>query len=462
MCASRGYKRVCYGLSRLARWATLRGMLPLAVDDAAIDAFISDLETSSLVRNIGAQRRGIAKSWNILTGLRPDENLRAVAAPAPKVVPTRIAWEQLPGRFRDEVDRHLTWTSVPDPLEEGARARALAPQTRRLRRDHIHSAATAVGAAGIEITDLTSLASLVAPETFKALLRQLWNEDGRKLSAYTHGVAGTLIAIAAEWLEVPAETLATLKSLRRKLGTLPSGLTPKNQALLRKFDDPRLLAQLVDLPNQLWSRARRDLAKSRRPFIDLQSALAIDLLTHIPLRMENLSSLNFKEHLHWPQGRGKPALVVFTVDETKNDAKLEFEIPTALADRLLIYRNEIAPAVTGLQPDAVFVTWKGTPRKQDAITTAIERAVAKNLGVKLTPHQFRHLVAKIILDANPAAYELVRQMLGHKNLKTTTNFYAGIDTRRAGRAHADLLMKLRESSIRQKARSRRPAKKEGQ
>jgi integrase len=58
-----------------------------------------------------------------------------------------------------------------------------------------------------------------------------------------------------------------------------------------------------------------------------------------------------------------------------------------------------------------------------------------------------HLAAKIILDANPGAYELVRQLLGHKNMKTTTNFYAGIDTRRAGRAHADLLMKLRDTKI---------------
>ena len=67
--------------------------------------------------------------------------------------------------------------------------------------------------------------------------------------------------------------------------------------------------------------------------------------------------------------------------------------------------------------------------------------------MKLTPHQFRHLAAKIVLDANPGAYELVRQLLGHKNLKTTTNFYAGIDTRRAGRAHADLIMKIRESKL---------------
>ena len=132
------------------------------------------------------------------------------------------------------------------------------------------------------------MASLVEPETFRALLRHLWQQDGRKLSAYTHGVAVTLIAIASEWVKAPADVIATLKALRSKLGTLPTGLTEKNKALLRKFDDPRLLDALVQLPDRLWRTARRGLATSRRPFIDLQSALAIDLLLHVPLRMQNL------------------------------------------------------------------------------------------------------------------------------------------------------------------------------
>src|ERR1700716_3041310 len=173
--------------------------------------------------------------------------------------------------------------------------------------------------------------------------------------------------------------------------------------------------------------------------------------------MENLGALSFEQHLHWPQGRGKPALIVLRGDETKNSYPLEFELPTALAERLQIYRNEIAPDITGRRPDALFVTWAGDPAKQDAVTDRIEKAVRKYLGVKLTPHQFRHLAAKIILDANPGAYELVRQMLGHKNMKTTTNFYAGIDTKRAGRAHAGLLLKLREDSLRGRRR-RRPLK----
>ena len=339
--------------------------------------------------------------------------------------------------------QYLGWAAMPDPLAEGARKRALAPRTLGLQRMHILSAVTAAVAAGIPVDQITSLASLVEPETFRALLRHRWRQDGGRLTAYTHNGACTLVAIAAEWVKAPADTVANLKTLRGKLGTMPSGLTEKNQALLRVFDDPRLIAALVQLPDKLWHTARRGLSRSRRrPFIDLQSALAIDILVHVPLRLQNLASLRFDTHLHWPQGRHKPALLTFGSDETKNDLALEFEIPTVLADRLWVYRNEIVPAVIGQRPQAV-----GKPRISETIKITIVKTVRKHLGAKLTPHQFRHLAAKIVLDANPGAYELVRQLLGHKNLKTTTNFYAGVDTRRAGRAHAELVMQLRESKL---------------
>jgi len=50
------------------------------------------------------------------------------------------------------------------------------------------------------------------------------------------------------------------------------------------------------------------------------------------------------------------------------------------------------------------------------------KTVLKYVGLKLTPHQFRHLAAKIMLDPNPGAYELVRQLIGHKNMQTIITF----------------------------------------
>ena len=289
-------KRVCYGLSRFARWASQRQIAPPAVDAAVIGRFISDLEAASLTRNIRDLHRSVTKSWNTIVGLRPGEKLQAVEVPTDDPPARRVPWKQLPASFRADVERYLAWGAMPDPLDEKARAKALAPRTLLLRRDHVHSALTAADAAGIDVQRLTSLASLVDIETFKSLLRQRWEEGGRSLTSYTHGVGGTLIAIAKEWVMVPADTLAALKALRRKLGSLPSGLTEKNKIFLRRFDDKRLLEEFIELPDKIWRLARRDLATSRRPFIDLQSALAIDLLLHVPLRMENLSCVYRKPH----------------------------------------------------------------------------------------------------------------------------------------------------------------------
>ncbi len=346
---------------------------------------------------------------------------------------------------------------MPDPLAEGARARGLGPRTLRLQQEHIHSAASAAIAAGIAIEQITSLAVLVSPELFRAALGEVWKQDGRKLSAYAHGIAITLIAIAAEWVKAPTGTIAALKALRKQLGKLPSGMTDKNEAVLLTFDDPDVLAGLVRLPDRMWRQARR--SNSPYAFAALQTALAIDILLHVPVRMQNLSAIRFDTHLHWPQGPHKPTIMKFGRQETKNDRKLQFELPAVLSDRLQVYRGEIAPAVIGRTPETLFVTRRGNPKRQASIAVAIKKAILRHLGVKLTPHQFRHLCAKLILDRNPGAYELVRQMLGHGSVKTTADFYAGLNTLRAGRAHAQLVNELRESELR-RARYRRSLRPE--
>ena len=59
--------------------------------------------------------------------------------------------------------------------------------------------------------------------------------------------------------------------------------------------------------------------------------------------------------------------------------------------------SEIAPVVIGRKPENLFVTPTGKPRSQVAIANEIRKAILRHLGVKMTPHQFRHLCAKIIL-----------------------------------------------------------------
>lgn len=446
-------KEIANSLSRLARWASLRRIGPEAVNDAVLERFFSELEATSLVRNIRAQRRHVAITWNKVAAVQGWDRIKV---PDHRPPSGRVTWNELPASFQQEVGDYLSWCSVPDPLDENARAKALAPATVRLRQDHIHLAASAAVAAGTAVERLTSLGCLVEPGIYKALLRQRWQDAGGKFTAYTRDVAVTLIAIAGEWVKVPARQMKELKDLRSKLGSHRRGFAEKNHALLRRFDDQQLVVKLIELPDTLWRSALRKLNVSKQAFIDLQTALAIDIELHVSPRMKNLAALQFEEHLHWPQGRGKPALLVIAAEDTKNDNALEFELPMVLANRLYTFRHEIATKIIGRTPTYLFVSRKGERRAPSTVRVAMQKAILRRVGVKLSPHQFRHLSAKFALDANPGAYELVRQLLGHKDMKSTTNFYAGLDTRRAGRAHAALIAKIRENRFRSR---RKPSDK---
>jgi integrase len=431
-----------HALSRLARWATLRGISPAQIDGMVLQRFDAELHSGTLVRNLRYRSRLVRRAWNALAAHSSKHFRRVHIEPDPRVL-RRLPWSQFPGPLQAEVDDYCAWAAVPDPLDDAARDRALSPRTLRLQRQHLHSAANAAVAAGLPIERLTSLARLTEPETVRAALRHLRREAGDKATAFVHGVAITLILVAKEWLKAAPQTVAVLRDLRRRIGKLPRGLTEKNKTLLRTLDDPRLLDALLRLPDRLWHSAR---SQSSPYFLcDLQTALAIDILLHAPMRMQNLSALQFGVHLHWPQGPRKPVQVTLRSHETKNEQEYTPELPAPLGERLLRFRNEIAPTFIGRRPECVFFRRDGRPKGQAAVAIGICKTIKRHLGIKMTPHQFRHLCAKIILDANPAAYELVRQMLGHSSAKTTTNFYAEPDTRRAGRAHADLIRQLRES-----------------
>ena len=83
-------------------------------------------------------------------------------------------------------------------------------------------------------------------------MRQRHAEADQQANAYNEGLAKALVAIAKEWVQPEAGALAELKRLSSKLPRLDPGLTDKNTALLRTFDDPDLLRSLMALTYRLW------------------------------------------------------------------------------------------------------------------------------------------------------------------------------------------------------------------
>jgi integrase len=267
-------------------------------------------------------------------------------------------------------------------------------------------------------------------------------------------MAKTLISIAREWVKAPTEQISELKRLRSKFPTLSPGLTKKNKQLLARLDGPGAIDALLDLPSVLMSKAlsNRCAGKSCLPLV--QVALAIEFLLHIPLRISDLVKLRFGENISWPSGAKGPASLALTIEKT--GSPYQAELDGELAAMLKNYRDKLAPKLTGGHHEHLFISVEGRRKLPATLSFEFKRATLAHLGFAITPHQMRHIAAKLILDRNPGAFELLRQLLGHASLKYAVSHYAGINTARAVRHHDKLIQEMRT-----KRQTRRPGKGKG-
>jgi integrase len=155
--------------------------------------------------------------------------------------------------------------------------------------------------------------------------------------------------------------------------------------------------------------------------------------------LQNLVTLEFEKHLFIRTGRGAKSTLELSNGEVKNNIDLAFDIPPQIVRMLVEYRERTAPKIIGERPARLFVNVDGTPKVKQALGVLISNYARRRAGVTLTPHQMRHLSAKVLLDDQPGNFETVKQFLGHKNLSQTVLAYAGIDSRRAGRHHQHLI-----------------------
>jgi integrase len=448
-------RRAHIGLSRLASYASAQGIKPSEINDEVIAGFIAAVRQGSLHRQPNKLYRQVTLIWNE-AAREPALGLQPVTVACFRDPPKRIDWALLPAAFRQDVDKYLSWGSGSDPFAANARARALALETLRLRRDQIHAAASALVECGTKPASIRSLAELVTANNLKTILRWRLEMVGGEQNSFNHNLGRVLLQIAREWVKVGPPVLAELKRLVGKVPIPAVGLTDKNKRFLRQFDDPKALQRLVQLPEQLWAEVKRDSKPTFRTLAKAQAAVAIAILTYMPLRLQNLSDLAFDTHLFIHAGSGAISTLELSNSEVKNKRDLAFDIPHAIAKMLLEYRDRIAPRIIGHRPARLFVKVDGTPKGERSVARLIAFYAKRRAGIVVSPHQFRHLSAKVLLDAQPGAFETVRQLLGHKNDQTTVNAYAGIDSRRAARHHQHLIDKaIADASLSQLRRQRR-------
>jgi len=431
-------KRAHLGLSRFARYASAQGIDPQAVDDGTVTDFITAVREQSLHGTPNWLYRQVTLIWN-KAACDPRLGLRSLSVPSFRGPPKRIDWALLSSSFRRYVDRYLKWASQSDPFAPESRSRRLASRTLRLRRDQIHAAVSALVNTGIKPRAIGSLADLVTPVNFKRLLqRRVEMVDGAQ-NSFNQSLAIILTGIAREWVKVDGTAQAELQHLLSKVPVPLKGLTDKNKRFMRQFDDPATLRRLVHLPERLWAEVKREKCPTYRTLAKAHAALAIGIELYMPIRMQNLLTLEFETHLFIRTGPGATSTLELPKGEVKNNTDLAYEIPPQIVRMLVEYRERVAPKIIGERPARLSVNVDGTPKVGQALGVLMSTYTRRRAGITLTPHQFRHLSAKVLLDDQPGGFEIVRQLLGHKNLQTTVGSYTGIDTRRAGRHHQHLI-----------------------
>ena len=169
-----------------------------------------------------------------------------------------------------------------------------------------------------------------------------------------------------------------------------------------------------------------------------------DIMLALPLRPQNLNRLNWRHNFSEPNGpRGQLRLHIAAHDTKTKRRDIDSEVPDDVARRLRWYRRQILPRLGADANGYLFVTRKGDRKGQTTLTLQITNALARHIGVHMTPHQFRHFGATSYLEQHPEDFETVRELLSHAWSKTT-RIYAGSSSRRASRAYNQFLFKRRE------------------
>lgn len=209
------------------------------------------------------------------------------------------------------------------------------------------------------------------------------------------------------------------------------GLTERNRTRLRQFDDPEVVGRMMLVPGNLMKGLARTKTPSRRDALRVQTAVAIEILLMAPIRLENLTELAMNRHLRLLRN-GEMHLNV-PMAEVKNRFEINGPLPAESARLINLYLERFRPVLAGPGVPWLFPGKDGNAKSTDRMREQITEAVHELEGLDVTPHFSRHFGAKHYLDAHPGAYGVVRLVLGHKSVNTTTRYYADTDTAHAMR-----------------------------
>ena len=400
--------------SRFFRYCSKQGIAPSEINDQVLADYLHALEAESFVKMPKVRQQSICRLWNKCAELYQSQGWPPIKLVVPCYETRRYALDddQFPPILLHKLDAYLTSLSGTDPFN--MHVKAFRPRSIKAIEGHFRRYISALHYQGIDLSGITSLEEIVTKEMFQLAMRWFWDRNGGKTSKHTGEIGWSIRCYATKHLTADEETIAFYASAMKRLRISQEGLSDKNQRAMAQFDEPKTIEALVGLPMKLWAKAERShkTASTKRRSKELQlcvqTAVAIEVLIFAPVRISNLQNLRIDQHISW---QDKHAVIHVPRAQVKNDVDLAFKLPITLSQRIKAYIRDWRALYTEGANPYLFPGRKMNPKDGSRLRRQISNTLWDETGIKLTPHQFRHAAAKILLDAKPGHYEVVRKIL---------------------------------------------------
>jgi integrase len=350
---------------------------------------------------------------------------------------------ELPESFAVDMEGYIKSLTQSDPLAINGRITPLRPATVLSHRQNTMRFAGVLIKAGVPAEEITNIAALASPMNAERGLRWMLTRNDNKTSNDIDNMASLLSLIGRDYLLLEGSDLSTLVGLAKKLAVpRQRGMTSKNRDRLRAVGDPKVLRKLLLLPQQLFARGEHKVL-GNTTMLERENAIALAILQSCPIRRKNLVEIRLDQNLHRP-GDGTVYLV-FEEAETKTRRMIEFLLPEEIVQMIDTHVKTRSPALCPAGTVWLFPKRDGSgPIAYNLMSTKLSKQVYRELGLHFNMHLHRHLAAKIFLDDQPGAYEVVRRILGHSSTSTTLSAYIGFEAGTATRLYAEAVNRKRQ------------------
>lgn len=413
-------------------WCINRRIGLAHVSQACYEAYCREVDQTSQRKNKTGSKQSVRRGWNFFA----------------KEID---GWSEVGFTIEDKRDiYHLPGEEMPAAVAEfdarahvpfrgslryGKRRRRLRKATIKHRHYLFRRVISAAVKGGIEAGRLRSIADVCDREVLETAYNFILDRQGDDVEGTcdVSRLASLMFAVAEQWVGVTGQELDAHRQLVDDFECIQEGMAEKNKRLLAQFSSEKVIAAFLKTPARVMAEYDDVTTFSDHDCIRMQMAGAMALLTRVLVRMDNLKQIRINVHLKevgW--GQDRIVLLIFGEDEVKNAEYLETLLSPRLVSVLDVYRKRAwLRLCRKKESNFLFPGYGGNHKSASTFGNQLAEFVFDEIGIRVTPHQFRHLGGYFHLLRHPEDYASVQKMLGHKRLETTIKFYTGTMARRA-------------------------------